>query len=151
MTNKLDAYNKATDRLVLQAAGYAMPEFGKFSLPEIVYLLRESFKYKLTYKKVFDMIPDRECNPSAGFCLVGSYYIYRAAGGAGQWKIMETPLHWWLEHKVTSGPLDITYDQFSKKYPYDMGKLESRISGDAEFENILREKAMILGRAAGLE
>lgn len=153
MSNKLESYNKATEKLVLYAADMEVPQLGKFSLPEMVFLLRESFKYKLTYKKVFNEIPGENWCPSTGFCLVSSYYIYEKTGGSDLWKIKKTPLHWWLEHKEYSGAFDVTYDQFNEPHPYRMGIIESRIEpeNDPIFTEMLKEKAMILGRAAGME
>lgn len=76
MHNKLESYDKATKELMLLAMDYEVPQIGKFSLEKMVFLLRESFKYKLTYKKVFGEVLESNCDPATGFCLVSSYYIY---------------------------------------------------------------------------
>jgi hypothetical protein len=151
MHNKLESYNKATERLMLLAVDYDLPNAGKFSLPEMVYLLRESFKYGLTYRKVFgDLRTSAEAaRPATGFCLIASYYIYDAF--PGEWKIMKNSIHWWLEHKIISGPFDITFDQFDTPLDYRMGVPEKRIPIDKEWTKIVHDKARILGRSAGLE
>ncbi|MDR1338146.1 MAG: hypothetical protein LBJ73_03930 [Rickettsiales bacterium] len=156
MLNKLKSYNKASEELVLRAYDYELPVIGKFSFPEIVYMLRESFKYKLTYRRVFG--ENRESlgggnifMPSEGFCLVASYYIYQSTGADKEWTLQKNPAHWWLEHKNISGPFDVTHDQFSTPFPYYLKSAEARIGKDEGFTEMLREKAMILGKAAGLE
>lgn len=151
MPNKLKSYDDATNKLMLQAMSLDVPDGEKFSLPEMVYLLRQSYKYKLTYRRVFNELPPENADPSTGFCIVSSYYIYERTGGAATWQIMQTPLHWWLQHKQTGMHFDITYTQFSQPFPYDMGVPETKIKNDAEFERILREKALILGKSAGME
>ncbi len=153
MKNKLDAYNKATENLVLMAADYELPIVGKHSFPEIVGALRESFKSPATYNRVFgydkndaDMI----C-PSTGYCLISSYYIYLKTGGEAQWIIKKQPLHWWLEHKVISGPFDITYDQFPSGVKYYPSFPENLFNIDPKFAEKRYAQAMMLGQAAGLE
>ncbi len=152
MVNKLESYNEATKELVILAEDYEIPKFGKYSLPEIVQALRESFKYKLTYKKVFGDVIETECNPSTGFCLISSYYIYNSTGGKDTWTIMKNPVHWWLEHNIISGPFDITYDQFNNvSFPYRIKSKELRIPDNKIWTKDIYEKAMILGKCAGLE
>lgn len=151
MSNKLKSYDEATQKLMLLAMDYDVPKIGEFSLEEMVYLLRESFKYKLTYKKVFDETLEQNCDPATGFCLVSSYYIYEKTGADKIWTLMKSPVHWWLQHKQYSGPFDITYTQFNEPFPYYTGKPETKIYTDEEFTKILREKAYILGKQAGLE
>ncbi len=152
MISKLESYNEATKGLVILAEDYEVPKVGKYSLPEIVQSLRESFKYKLTYKKVFGDLIERECNPSTGFCLISSYYIYNSTGGQDIWKIMKNPVHWWLEHNLISGPFDITYDQFNNVgFSYQTKLQELRIPNDKIWTKDIHERAMILGKCAGLE
>ncbi len=145
------SYDKATEKLVLLAQDYEVPQVGKYSLDEMVYLLRESFKNNVTFNKVFDMKLDRKGDPSAGFCLVSSYYIYEHTGGDKIWTLMASPSHWWLQHKIYSGPFDITYTQFSKPFDYHCGRPETKIYNDSMFAQVLRQKAYILGKQAGLE
>ncbi len=150
--NKLKSYDNATRKLMQRAMEIDVQTRGEFSLPEIVYLLRESFKQKLTYRKVYPNEPlKRECEPSTGFCLVSSYYIYENTGGDAIWDIMQTPLHWWLRHKQTGEVFDITYTQFTDPFPYEMGKPETRIKDDEMFLKMLQTKSIALGRAAGME
>lgn len=151
MQNKLKYYDEATKKLMLQATDYEVPQLGKFSLEEMVFLLREAFKYKLTYKKVFGELINGNCDPATGFCLVSSYYIYERTGEDKIWSLMKTPLHWWLQHKQYSGPFDITYTQFNTPFPYYKGTKELKIYTDEDFKKILQEKAYILGKQAGLE
>jgi len=160
VSHKLESYNKATRELLLLAEDYELPIVGKWSLPEIVKALRESFKYQLTYWKVFGEHQPSNCPASTGFCSAASYYIYLETGGANQWKFMQNPIHWWLEHNEYSGAFDVTYDQFPLlQFPspvlpsmYRTGrKLESRIDTDKQWTKDLYEKAMILGKYAGLE
>ena len=150
-SNKLASYNKATQGLMLQAMEYDVESSTNFSLSEMVFLLRESYKYKLTYRKVFNETLAEKCDPATGFCIVSSYYIYERTGGDKVWDIMQTPIHWWLRHKQTGKVFDITYTQFDKPFPYQMGKIEPRIQNDEMFNRILHEKALILGRCAGME
>ncbi len=150
--NKLKSYDNATKKLMRQAMELDVNAMGRFSLPEMVYLLRESFKYKLTYRKVFPGDPFfSNCDPSAGFCLVSSYYIYEHTGGDAVWEIMKSPVHWWLRHKQTGATFDVTYTQFKDPFPYEVGKIETRMQDDEIFANIVKTKAIALGRAARLD
>ncbi len=149
--NKLQSYNAATDKLMQQAQGLKIINKTKFSLPEMVSLLRESFKYKITYKKVFNELLREKVDPATGFCIVSSFYIYERTGGDKVWNVMETPIHWWLEHKQTGEVFDITYTQFEDPFPYKMGTPVKKVKNDPRVIRILKEKALILGRAAGME
>lgn len=150
--NKLKAYNDATHALMKQAAKYDVDNNNKFSLPEMVFLLRESFKQKLTYHRVFPNEPlIRDCDPATGFCLISSYYIYEKTGGNSVWDLMQTPAHWWLRHKQTGDIFDITYTQFNQHFPYDLGKIETRIENDRSFVEMLKSKSAILAKSSGLE
>lgn len=153
MANKLKSYDDATRKLMQQAYALDVESTGPFQLPEMVYLLRESFKQKLTYRKVFPEVPlhVRECEPSTGFCLISSYYIYQHTGGGKVWDIEHNPLHWWLRHKQTGAVFDVTYTQFNEAIPYAEGLIESRIAGDETFTKILQQKAMALGKAARMD
>ncbi len=150
--NKLKAYDDATRALMQRAYDFDVVATGSFSLPEMVYLLRESFKQKLTYRKVF---PEdkfaRDCEPSTGYCLVSSYYIYQHTGGDKVWDVMKSPLHWWLRHKETGAVFDVTYTQFNEPFPYELGSVEKRIKDDAMFAQIIQQKALALGKAARLD
>ncbi len=153
MANKLKSYDKATEKLMVQAMELDVPITGRFSLPEMVFLLRNAFKQRLTYHRVFAEEPAwvKRGDPSEGFCLISSYYIYQHTGGDAVWKIMKSPLHWWLEHKQTGAVFDVTYTQFNEPFPYSVGTVEQRINNDAQFTEILQNKSAILGRYAGME
>ncbi|MDE6250005.1 MAG: hypothetical protein K2M34_00010 [Alphaproteobacteria bacterium] len=151
MTNKLKAYDDATLALMHQAARYNVESTVFDSLPEMVRKLRIAYKQKLTCKKVFGGFIPRPCDPATGYCLVTSYYIYERTGGNAVWDIMQTPVHWWLQHKQTGETFDVTYTQFDTPFPYHMGKPETRIYTDTEFCKFLRQKAYILGKCAGIE
>ncbi len=152
MVNKLKSYDDATRKLMRQAMSLDVATHGNFELVEMVSLLREAFKQKLTYRKVFpeDRIV-RDCEPSTGYCLVSSYYIYQHTGADAVWDIMKTPLHWWLRHKQTGAVFDVTYTQFKDPFPYEMGTIESRVQDDEMFAHVLQQKALALGRAARMD
>ena len=151
MQNKLKSYDDATQRLMQQAAKYNVKSDTGFSLPEMVHMLRESYKYKLTFKKVFNGLPVGTHDPATGFCAVSSYYIYERTGGDAVWDFMQTPVHWWLRHKQTGDVFDVTYTQFDKPFPYEMGEPDARIHTNPDFNKLLRQKALILGKCAGME
>lgn len=153
MAIKTKSYDLATQKLMRLAAEFDVVSTTHYSLPEMVYLLRETFKNKSVYKKVLGETAIGRYSPSEGFCLVSSYYIYLRTGGAAQWNLIKGPdqEHWWLEDKKTSARFDITYDQFSKPFNYDVGEPEIRIQTDEEFQSMLFNKAMLLGKIAGLE
>lgn len=153
MGNKLKSYDKATEKLMRQAMDLDVHAEGRFSLPEMVFLLRNAFKQRLTYHRVFSEEPAglKRNDPSEGFCLVSSYYIYEHTGGDQVWRIMKSPLHWWLEHKQTGTVFDVTYTQFNEPFPYSVGTVEERIKNDEQFAEILRAKSATLGRYAGME
>lgn len=151
MRNKLKSYDDATRRLMQQAAKYNVKSDTGFSLPEMVQMLRQSYKYKLTAKKVFGGFFPGERDPATGFCAVTSYYIYERTGGDAVWDFMQTPVHWWLRHKQTGDVFDVTYTQFDKPFPYKMGAPDARIHGDTDFNKLLHQKALILGKCAGME
>lgn len=150
--NKLKSYDKATQKLMLQAMELDVADDGRFSLPDMVFLLRETFKQRITYRHVFgEILREPQRDPSTGFCIVSSYYIYERTGGDAVWKIMHNPAHWWLVHRQTGAVFDVTYTQFSGAFPYHTGVEETRIKSDPDFVNMLRDKAYILGRDAGME
>lgn len=151
MLNKLQAYDDATLALMRQVAKYDIKSTLFDSLPEMVRKLRIAYKQKLTYQRVFGEFIPRTCDPATGYCLVTSYYIYEHTGGDAVWNIMQTPVHWWLQHKQTGETFDITYTQFNAPFPYEMGKPEIRIHNDAEFSKLLHQMACILGKCAGIE
>ena len=145
--SKIELYNKATNELIMLAHDYDLPVIGKFSFPEIVHLLRESFKYPTTHKQVFGFPAMAFHQPSENFCAIASYFIYNNTGRDKQWKIMKGKDHWWLEHKIISGQFDVTYDQFPKLYDYRSGRLET----DKSRMEQMRHQSLILGRCAGME
>jgi hypothetical protein len=152
MKNKLSSYNEATQELMRRADKLDVRMPGELPLSEMVCMLRESFKYKLTYKKVFGVIfkDINDVPPPTDYCKVASYYIYTKARDA--WNIKETPLHWWLEHKATGEIFDITCDQFSEPFPYHLKPVAEPLLGrNEEFTDKLRASAIILGKCAGIE
>ena len=149
MNNKLHSYDLATQKLMAQATELDVPTTGAFSLPKMVHLLRESFKYQLTYYRVFNELRPRNYDPSLGFCRVASYYINTHF--PGQFHFMRTPIHWWLRHRETGIDFDITYTQFNDPFPYHLGQIEEFTEKDQGIVKILQNKAMILGKSAGLE
>jgi len=152
MLNNLEKYNQSTEDLVVLAEDYDISVVNnKHSFPDIVRALRESFKYKITYKKVFGEHRMDNADPSFGYCLVGSYYIFEKTGRDLVWTIKKNPVHWWLKHKTISGEYDIAHTQFDKPFPYYMSINEIRLDQDESFRREVFERAMILGRCAGLE
>ncbi|HNY25279.1 MAG TPA: hypothetical protein PKJ33_01895 [Alphaproteobacteria bacterium] len=151
MLNKLESYDKATRELVLLAEDYEIPQIGKYSLPEIVSALRESFKNPETHKKVFGNFLEEQYDFSDDFCLISHFYISLKTGGSKQWKLIKGSSHWWLEHLIISGPFDITRTQFSKPFQYRSASIENRINTDSDWTRRLKHQAIILGKCAGLE
>jgi hypothetical protein len=151
MDNKLKSYDNATKKIILQSMSFDAPNHNRFSLPEIVHLLRESFKYKLTYRKIFGRnMPNDGANPSTDYCTIASQYICDKPGGSDVWTLVKTPIHWWLLYNATGEIFDITYDQFSKGFPYHLRPTTPQVE-DMGFKKILIEKTQILGRVAGME
>ena len=139
----------ATRALMAQAAKYNIKSENGFTLPE---KLRASYKQKLTFHKVFSGFMRGEHDPATGFCAVTSYYIYEQTGGDAVWDFMQTPVHWWLRHKQTGETFDVTYTQFDKPFPYEMGIPDVRINNDDyHMRKMLQFESHILARCAGLE
>ena len=155
--NKLASYDQETQNLMLDATEFKDVYNEYYSLPEIVYLLRNSFKERLTYYKVFgkDGLEEHDnLDPAAGFCMVSSYLIYAATGGDKVWELRGTFLHWWLYHKQTHTIFDITHTQFTPselQAHYHNGQRVTKLQTDPLFYEILQEKASILAKRAGLE
>lgn len=153
--NKLAKYDQETNRLVLAALNFEDVCNEQFSLTDMVYLLRNSFKERLTHRVVLDEKEMRKnTDPSSGFCMVSSYLIYSLTGGDKVWKLMGTNLHWWLYHKQTNAIFDITHTQFSKKEAaeiYKLGVPVNELKTDDTFNDILKAKAHALAHRAGLE
>jgi len=153
--NKLAEYDKQTNKLVKRALRY----FGDvqsehFTLPEMVYLLRNSYKERLTHMKVLGEKEMRTNNDlSSGFCLITSYLIYSMTGGDKVWELRGArPIHWWLVHKQTNKILDITHSQFKL---FTLRHLVQNGSAfdikDEQFMDLLKQKAHALAQCAGLE
>lgn len=153
MPSKLTSYDNATKKLMTQAGRFNVPDHNVFSLPEVVFFLRESFKYKLTRKKVLNfVIPNDRAHIATDFCKVASYYIYANTGGEEFWTLKETPLHWWLEYKQTGEIFDVTYDQFPEPFPYTIKPKAAPVFGkDALFTEHLINSAKILGQCTKLD
>ena len=152
--NKLAQYDTASKELMLDAMEFDDAYNEHFSLPEIVYLLRNTFKERITHKEVLDETEARpNTDPSSGFCMIASYLIYSMTGGDKVWELHGTFLHWWLYHKQTHTIFDVTHTQFNNKElmaHYQKGCPVSRLKTDKMFYDILKEKSQVLAKRAGL-
>ncbi|MBQ0013343.1 MAG: hypothetical protein KBS86_02115 [Proteobacteria bacterium] len=169
--NKLSYYDRATRELMERANDYNGMMVGNYTLPYVVAALREAFKQKLTYKKVFSdddfyrYYPSKQ-DPAQDFCLISSYYIYARTGADKVWDIRRSGYHWWLQFKGWSEPFDITFTQFVEPHqrahmtydyfikhwePYTNWGIERRIPTDTDFTEDVARRASILGKYAGLE
>lgn len=169
--NKLSYYDKATRELMERATAYNDIMVGEYTLPYAVVALREAFKHKLTYKKVFgeDMFVKyypSKTDPAQDFCLISSYYIYSRSGGDKFWDLKTSGIHTWLQAKNYSEPFDITFTQFvepqqyeimtydyfiNNVFPYKKGRLLTMLRKDKIFLDDVIKSAAILGQCAGLE
>ena len=152
--NKLAHYDQESNKLVLGAINFEDAFNANFSLPEIVYLLRESFKKHLTHRRVLGEPIRPDIDPSDGFCMISSYLIYSLTGGDAVWQLRGTNLHWWLYHKKTGTTFDITHTQFTpEQLPeiYKLGKPVNELKTDEMFYEVLKSKAMTLAKYAGIE
>jgi len=153
--NKLAKYDRETQNLMLRAMEFEDVHDEKFTLPGMVYLLRNSFKERLTHKAVLDEIKMRpNTDPSSGFCMISSYLIYLLTGADKVWEIHGTNLHWWLYHKQTNTIFDITHTQFLSKdlrEIYKSGQPISKLKTGPVFYDMLKAKAQTLAHRAGLE
>ena len=153
--NKLTRYDRASYDLMMTAFEFEDIISEKFSLGEIVYLLRNSFKERLTHKAVLNENKMRpHTDPSSGFCMIASYLIYSMTGGERVWEMYGTPLHWWLYHKQTKTIFDVTHTQFSKKDVqaiYKLGQPVNKLNTDNVFNDVLKLQAHTLAHRAGLK
>jgi len=158
--NKLKAYDEETRNLMAKALNLDVIDFKNafdesVYLPEIVYLLRRSFKERVTHLKVLGEKDMRSgTDVSSGFCMFASYLIYSMTGGDKIWELRGTNLHWWLYHKQTQTVFDITRSQFPKEdlsEIYAMGQPVKKLKKDELFYDVLKAKAKILAQRAGLE
>jgi len=153
--NRLAKYDQETNNLMLKSIDFEDVFSEHFSLGEIVFLLRNSFKERLTHKVVLDEINMRSnTDPSSGFCMISSYLIYSMTGGDKVWELRGTNLHWWLYHKQTATIFDITHTQFSSKdirAIYKQGQPVNKLKTDSMFYDVLKAKAHLLAQRAGLE
>ena len=152
--NKLAQYDKESEKLMLGATIFDDAQNAKFTLPQIVSLLRKSFKQSLTHRKVLNEPLHENRDPSDGFCMASSYLIYSMTGGDKVWEIHGTPLHWWLYHKKSGTVFDITRTQFSSDLLpdiYKMGCDVGHLTTDEKFYDTLKIKAKTLAHCAGLE
>lgn len=153
--NKLSRYDKETERLMLTAMDFDDVTSEKFSLAEIVFLLRKSFKERITHKVVLEENKMRpHTDPSSGFCMFASYLIYSMTGGGKIWELHGTNLHWWLYHKQSNTIFDVTHTQFTPKEAreiYSIGKPVSELKTDDTFNDLLKIRAHKLAHRAGLE
>jgi len=153
--NKLAKYDKATFDLMSVAAEFEDVYNENFTLPDIVYLLRRSFKERLTHAAVLEETKMRpNTDPSSGFCIISSYLIYSMTGGDKVWELQGTNLHWWLYHKQTSTIFDVTHTQFSPtevRVIYLQGRPVNQLKTDDMFYEVLQAKAHKLAHRAGLE
>lgn len=153
--NKLSHYDKETQHLMLTAMNFDVVAHENFSLPEIVFLLRRSFKERLTHKQVLEEKTMRPgTDPSSGFCMIASYLIYSLTGGDKIWEMHGTNLHWWLYHKQSGAIFDVTHTQFSAqdiKEIYKLGCPVSKLNTDNTFNEMLKIRANKLAHCAGIE
>lgn len=152
--NKLAHYDKESNKLVLSSLDFDDAINENVSLPEIVYLLRESFKQRLTHHKVLGEPVRPDIDPSDGFCMIASYLIYSMTGGDKVWQLRGTNMHWWLYHKKTNAIFDVTHTQFKPtQLPeiYKQGVPIEKLKTDAMFYDVLKQKAKSLAQYAGLE
>ena len=111
--NRLAHYDQETNNLMLDAMEFKDAYNANYTLPEMVYLLRKSFKERKTrhdvlgkydlelYENEFEYDSNgqkRKKDPARGFCMVSSYLIYSMTGGDKVWELYGTPMHWWLVH-----------------------------------------------------
>ena len=153
-SNKLARYDRETGKLVLGAMEFQDLREEKFSLPDIVYLLRDSFKKHVTRYRVLGERGRLGGDPSCGYCMISSYLIYSMTGGDDVWELRGTNLHWWLYHKSSGTVFDVTHTQFApKELPgiYKMGKPVKELKTDEMFYDVLKSKAMLLAKQAGIE
>ena len=152
--NKLAAYDRESQNLMLDAMEFTDVVGQKFTLPDMVCLLRKSFKERLTYYRVFEEDrPSYDVDPATGFCMVSSYLIYDMTGGDKVWQIRGTNMHWWLYHKQSQKVFDITHTQFNDKdLPgiYRIGRPVQYLNRGEVFDDVLKEKARELAKCAGL-
>ena len=153
--NKLAQYDQETRNLMLDAMEFEDVYNENFTLAGMVYLLRNSFKERLTHRKVLDEkeLPPN-IDPASGFCMISSYLIYSLTGGDRVWELQGTNLHWWLYHKQTHTIFDITHTQFSPEHLRDIykcGRPVTKLKTDPVFNEVLRAKSQILAHCAGLE
>ncbi len=167
--NRLAAYDEESNNLMLDAMEFTDVYNEKFTLPEIVYLLRRAFKERSTRGKVlgkedlklydeeYEIDSDgnkRPKDPASGFCMVSSYLIYSMTGADKVWELHGTPIHWWLYHKKTHQRFDITHTQFNERTlnaHYFNGKNVKYLNTDPLFYDILKQNAHMLAQCAGLE
>lgn len=153
--NRLAEYDRQTQQLELSAMEFEDVYNEHFTLPEMVYLLRNAYKERLTHSEVLgEKVMRTNTDPSSGFCLITSYLVYSTTGGNRVWDLYgASPLHWWLVHKQTGKIFDITYSQFKPSLLqnlYNNGSKFDKI-GDEQFMDLLKQKAHTLARRAGLE
>ena len=153
--NKLAKYDKQSYSLTRRALKYFSDVTSEhFTLPEMVYLLRNAFKERITHSEVLgEQFMRTNTDPSSGFCLITSYLIYSMTGGDKVWELRgASPLHWWLVHKQTRKIFDITYTQFKLsmvRHLYENGSVLP--TKDEQFMEMLKQKAHTLAHRAGLE
>ena len=147
---KLVAYDQESANLYEDAYDFK----DATGLPDIVKLLRKSFKEPLTYYRVFNehrLNPDGD--PAEGFCMVACYLIYTMTGGDQVWQIRGTEKHWWLYHKLSQKIFDITHTQFKdSELPniYRYGRPAQYLQNGNAFDAVLKEEAAKLAKCAGL-
>lgn len=153
--NKLAKYDEQSKRLVLEAMEFEDAYNEQYTLPEMVFLLRNAYKERLTH---FDVLGEKSMrtntDPSSGFCLITSYLVYSMTGGDRVWEIYgASPLHWWLVHKRTNLIFDITYSQFGPNMLNNFYQNASKFNkmDDEQFMDMLKQKAYKLAHRAGLE
>ena len=152
---KVAKYDRQTAALVKRATKYFGDVHSEhFTLPEMTYFLRESYKELLTHSKVLHENKMRQRGDwSTGFCFTTSYLIYQMTGGDKVWEIyVAPPLHCWLVHRDTGKICDVTYSQFEKpgelRIYYENGSLFKDID---KYRDQLETQADNLAKCAGLK
>jgi hypothetical protein len=152
--NLLAKYDAQSKQLMLDAMQFDDVLGEHFTLPEMVYLLRNAYKERITHHDVLGENTMRtNTDPTSGFCLITTYLIYSMTGGDKVWEIHGArPLHWWLVHKQTNKIFDITYSQFKPELLNNLYKNGSPfVAPDEQFMDMLKQKAHTLAHRAGLE
>lgn len=145
-------YDIQTNRLELDAMEFTDLYDEHFPLPQIVFLLRRSYKELLTHSKVLHENRMRtNTDVSSGFCAPSTYIIYTMTGADKVWEIHHAGrLHWWLVHKQTNKIFDVTYSQFEPYLLKNIYQNGSKCKDVAGFFDDVQDMAKQLAHCAGI-